>query len=196
MRRETVTLPSGPVELLVPLDPEALLDERALGDAEFIPYWAELWPSALALAAEVATRTVELSGTRVLELGCGVGLVAISLARAGAHVHATDWSADAVALTLDNAMRNDVALEGAVADWFRADSMPAGPFDLVVAADVLYERRNVAPLAALLPELAPRAWVADPGRAFTPEFLDAVAGRASRHDVGLGGTVSFYDLRF
>ena len=195
MKRETVELPSGELELLVPEHPEILLDEGAFDAHEFIPYWAELWPSALALAGHVARQ--DLGGLRVLELGCGVGLLAIAAARAGATVHATDWSGDAVALTLDNARRNDVVVDGTPGDWFRPETLPSGPFDLVLAADVLYERRNAEALAALLPTLAPRAWVADPGRAFAAGFLDAVAeAGASRDDTALTASVTLYDLRF
>jgi predicted nicotinamide N-methyase len=194
VKRETITLPTGAVELLVPDDPEALLDEQAFErEDEFIPYWAELWPSALALAAHVSLQ--DLSGARVLELGCGVGLVAIAAARRGARVHATDWSADAVALTLDNAHRNGVVLDAGRADWFRPESLPAGPFDLVLAADVLYERRNAQPLAELIPQLAPQAWIADPGRAYAQDFLDAVAPAMQRDDADLGDGIRLYGLR-
>jgi predicted nicotinamide N-methyase len=47
-------------------------------------------------------------------------------------------------------------------------------FDLALAADVLYERRNVEPLVARLRELAPRALVGLAGRPYEAEFLRAV----------------------
>ena len=50
---------------------DALLDEEAFEHEEFLPYWAELWPSAIALARVLARRP--LTGRRVLELGCGLG---------------------------------------------------------------------------------------------------------------------------
>jgi hypothetical protein len=55
-----------------------------------------------------------------------------------------------------------------VRDW-RA-SWPAR-FDLVLAADVLYERRNVEPLVARLQELAPTALLARAGRPYEGTFL-------------------------
>src|SRR3954468_13329662 len=58
--------------VLRPRDSEALLDEHAFEHEEFLPYWAELWPSALALARAVGTRA--LRGARTLELGCGLGV--------------------------------------------------------------------------------------------------------------------------
>src|SRR5215204_4791828 len=107
-----VALPGRELALLAPRDGEALLSEEAFAHEEFLPYWAELWPSALALARVVARRP--LTGRRTIELGCGLGLPAVAAALAGARVLATDWSPDAVAMTARNAQRNAVALEARV----------------------------------------------------------------------------------
>src|SRR4051794_9109852 len=132
-----------------PRDSEVLLDEHAFEHEEFLPYWAELWPSGVALARAVAARA--LKGARVVELGCGLGLPSIAAARAGGRVLATDWSPVAIDLLRDNAQRNGVALELAIVDWTAPEwLLERAPFDLVLVADVLYERRNVEPLAALL----------------------------------------------
>ena len=45
---------------------------------------------------------------------------------------------------------------------------------LALAADVLYERRNVEPLAALLPVLAPEALLGLAGRPYEADFLELV----------------------
>ena len=81
---------------------------------------------------------------------------------------ATDWSADAIELLSANAARNDLRLSAEVRDW-----RVAWPdrFDLVLAADVLYEHRNVEPVLARLRELAPRALVALAGRPYEADFL-------------------------
>jgi predicted nicotinamide N-methyase len=64
------------------------------------------------------------------------------------------------------------------ADWTRpAELLARGPFSLVLAADVLYERRNVPVLLELLPRLvAPGGEIllADPGRATADTFLELV----------------------
>ena len=49
------------------------------------------------------------------------------------------------------------------------------PFDLVLASDVLYERRNLEPLLELLPRLADEVLLTDPGRPALREFLDRAA---------------------
>ncbi len=101
---EVVPLRGRDLRLMRPRDTEALLDEEAFDRDEFLPYWAELWPSSLALARMIAGRS--LRGARTLELGCGLGLPSIAAALAGGRVLATDWSPEAVAMTAANAERN------------------------------------------------------------------------------------------
>src|SRR6266480_3497645 len=73
---------------------------------------------------------------------------------AGAEVLATDGSDEALELVERNARENGVEVATARADWAAGDDLVArGPFDLVLAADVLYERASVAPLLSLLPRL-------------------------------------------
>jgi predicted nicotinamide N-methyase len=159
----------GDVELSLerPSDPEALLDEEAFADDEFMPYWAELWPAGIALAEALAE---QLEGVRVVELGCGLGLPSFVAAARGAHVTAVDWAEEAITLLRRNAERNGLELKAVHADW-RAF---AGEFDLALAADVLYEERNVDSLAGLLPQLAPEALVALAGRPHEAAFLARV----------------------
>ncbi len=73
-------VPLGARELVVarPRDSEALLDDHAFEHEEFLPYWAELWPSGVALARALAGRS--LRGARTVELGCGLGLPSIAAA--------------------------------------------------------------------------------------------------------------------
>ena len=170
---ERVSLPGGEVELTRPRDPEALLSDKALEHEEFLPYWAELWTSGVALAHDLARRS--LRGARTLELGCGLALPSIAAARAGGRVLATDWSADAITAAAENARRNDAEIETMVCDWAApAELLARAPFQLVLASDVLYEERNVDQLLQLLPLLAGehgRVLIADPGRAPAERFL-------------------------
>src|SRR6476469_123472 len=110
---EVVGISGRDLCLLRPRDAESLLSEEAFEHEEFLPYWAELWPSALALARAVGARS--LRGARVLELGCGLGLPSLVAAVAGGRVTATDWSPDSIAMTLRNAERNDLTVEAFVA---------------------------------------------------------------------------------
>jgi predicted nicotinamide N-methyase len=122
-------------------------------------------------------RRAAAAGARVLELGCGLGLPSVAAARAGATVLATDGSADAVVFAAHTLALNDVRGDVAAATWQEAaDGLATEPWDLVLAADVLYRRDNVDALLRLLPRLlAPggEAWIADPGRSGAEEFLPA-----------------------
>jgi predicted nicotinamide N-methyase len=176
---ERLELGAAELSLLRPVDPEALLDEEAFEREEFLPYWAEIWPSGVTLARLVATR--EVTGQRVLELGCGLGLPSLAAAAGGASVLATDWAPDAIRLLQENARRNNLTLGVEVVNWARPGQRLAGTWDLVLAADVLYERRDTAPLVELLSQLQAREVViADPGRPASHEFL---ASARERFDV-------------
>ena len=145
------------LEVLRPRDSEALIDEEAFEHDERMPYWAELWPSGVALARAVDRSP--LRGRRVLELGCGgLALPSIAAALGGARVLATDWAPEALDLARENAERNGAAIELASAGWGAPDELvDRAPWDLVLAADVLYEQRNVEQLLALLPRLDRRS---------------------------------------
>jgi predicted nicotinamide N-methyase len=156
------------------------------------PYWAILWPSGEALGDEVA-RHPPPAGAKVLELGCGLALPSLAAARAGADVLATDGSLDAVAFAAHTLALDEQEGEVAAIDWREPRHLlERGPWDLVLAADVLYLQRNVATLQELLPRLvAPGAevWIADPGRAGAEELLTWARGRfmvrsspSARHD--------------
>jgi predicted nicotinamide N-methyase len=167
---EVVALDGRDLRLLRPRDAEALLDEHAFEHEEYLPYWAELWPSSLALARTVAARA--LRGARTLELGCGLGLPSIAAALAGGRVLATDWSPQAVAMARANAERNGAEVETLVCSWTEPGPLvERAPWDLVLASDVLYEARNADALLALLPRLGREVWLADPGRPPAARFL-------------------------
>ena len=179
MIAERIALPGGEVELMRPPDAEALISEESFEHEEFLPYWAELWASAVALAHDVSLRA--LSRRPTLELGCGLGLPSIAAAQAGGRVLATDWSPDAVRATAANAERNEVDVETMECSWAEPDPIvERGPWPLVLASDVLYERRNVELLLELLPRLVDETGLvllADPGRVPAERFLAAAPER-------------------
>ena len=174
---ETIVLGGRDLDVLRPRDSEALIDEHAFEHEEFLPYWAELWPSGLALARRVAVRA--LHGARTLELGCGLALPSLAAALAGGRAVATDWSPQAIELARSNAARNGIAIEAERADWAAPDALvERAPWDVVLGADLLYEGRNAELLLPLLPRLlgpASELWLADPGRPPAGPFLEAAA---------------------
>jgi predicted nicotinamide N-methyase len=90
-------------------------------------------------------------------------------------VTATDGASDAVAFAAHNLAINDVVGSVAQVDWRRQAQtlIDGGPWDLVIAADVLYVRYNVEALLRVLPRLGDEAIVVDPSRAGGRDFLAA-----------------------
>lgn len=178
--------------IMHPKDAEGLIDEAAFNHDERLPFWADVWPSSVALARTV--RAMDGSGRTLLELGCGVGLVAAAALRAGFDVTVSDYYEDALSFARLNAVTNASREPRAMLlDWREMpQAIPA--FDVVVGADVLYERSYGPVVArAIATTLADngRALIADPGRVGSPAFFDAL------YDVGLkhvGATVVIVPL--
>ena len=170
LREELFEHADWSASLLLPRAADELIDEREFEADERLPYWAELWPSARALARHLLDSPP--AEAAALELGCGVALPALALRRLGTDVLATDWYDDALRFARVNSERNGLGpLRTALLDWRHPPEGESYP--LVVAADVLYEPRNAVLLSDLLPRvIAPggRALVADPGRVYLPEF--------------------------
>jgi predicted nicotinamide N-methyase len=191
---QSIDLPSGILRLLQPRESAELPDTGAIEWAPIAPYWSVLWRSGVALAREI-DRMV-LDGQAVVELGCGLAIPSIAAARAGAKALATDTSPEALALAARNARANEVRLETARADWAQpAELLERAPFDLILAADVFYERSSVAPLLTLMPRLAPLAMIADPGRPAADAFLDQAKSRWPL-ETRLRGVVRVHRIRF
>jgi predicted nicotinamide N-methyase len=84
----TVEVGDETYRVVHPASVDDLLDEEDFEHDEWLPYWAEVWPSAVALAYSLARE--DLVGLRAIELGCGVGLPTIAALDRGAMVLATD----------------------------------------------------------------------------------------------------------
>jgi predicted nicotinamide N-methyase len=182
----TVELPSGELTLVQPVDGAEFPDDGPVEWAPLAPYWSILWRSGVALAQEVSR--APLRDLRVVELGCGLGVPSLAAARAGAKALATDSDREAIDLVKHNARENGLEVETMAVDWAdTAELVERAPFDLVIAADILYERPSVAQLLGLLPRLAPEAWIADPSRPAAEAFFERAGQHwsveASVHDV-------------
>jgi predicted nicotinamide N-methyase len=159
--------------ILHPRNSDDLIREEDFVEDERLPYWADIWPSSTVLAAQILARKGD--GRRLLELGCGVGLVTTAAMASGHEVTATDYYTDALAFTRANAFRNlGHSPAAAMMNWrnFPADAVQ---FDKVIASDVLYESEYANLLPAILKSalsLHGVALIADPGRIATPEFLE------------------------
>jgi predicted nicotinamide N-methyase len=167
------------VDLLLPEDWDQLRHEEG-GAGRPLPFWAHPWPSGLALAEYIA-KWPPPDGYRILELGCGLALPSIVAAQLGATVLATDGVEDAVAFATHNFALNGTLAEVARIDWATdGDALVArGPFNAVLAADVLYNETNVAAALELWPRLLgpdSHLLLADPRRAGLRDFMLGARG--------------------
>jgi methyltransferase-like protein 23 len=138
------------------------------------PYGVLLWPSAIALAHELAGRP--LRGVSVLELGAGIGLPGIVAATLGARVVQTDNNAAALDVARKNAERNRASLEQRAADW--TEWHETGSHDLIIGADILYADSLYPDLRHIFEtNLAPagRVLLADPFRPSTFVLIEEMA---------------------
>lgn len=187
LRDDQVPIPGSDVSLTVtrPVDTDDLLDRAADDPEQNLPYWAELWPSGIALAAEIHANPAIVAGLDVLELGSGLGITAAVAVGAGANLLATDYSAESLVLTRLTAQRYAGAEPQTLqVNWRNPgeELLAAHPdgYPVVLAADVLYERRDIEPLLDLFDRVvAPDGvlWLAEPGRPPASIFLES-ANRA------------------
>lgn len=173
LAEQTVDVAGRTITLIKPENADHLITEADYVMDERLPYWADLWPSARVLASTVARETG--AGRRLLEMGCGLGLATVGAMMGGFDVTATDYYEDALHVTRGNAARN-LGVEPAVrmVNW-REWPADLGLFDVVMAADVLYEKEYALLVGECIARsLAPDgvALVADPGRLALPLFRD------------------------
>ncbi len=137
-----LTVAGKTYELRHPRSADELISEEEFNRDERLPYWAEIWPSAYVLAQRIAAESGEIDGRqrRLLELGCGSGLTVMTALAAGFAVTAVDYYPEALQFVRLNALLNGMPMpEVCVADW-RHYPRDLIDFDVVIAADVLYER--------------------------------------------------------
>lgn len=204
---EEVTVGAGAHErtftLVKPANADHLISEADYVMDERLPYWADLWPSARVLAG--ALLAMGGAGRTLLEMGCGLGLDTTAAMAAGFAVTATDYYEDAIHMARGNAARN-LGREPQVrmVNW-RSWPADLGTFDVVIAADVLYEKEYATLVGACLARaLAPQgeAIIADPGRLALPAFLEQLPNvgldvvRTEVHPFELGAVKQQVQLLF
>lgn len=146
-----------------------VLDER-------IPYWAELWPAAIALSEHLVKYNVIPTGTSVTEIGCGLGLTGIIAGKLGATITLTDYLDEALAFAKRNwALNHKSEAQFIQMDWRKPN--PALAADVVLASDVCYEKRFLQDLPhafRVLCKPGGHIFVSDPYRSAATGFFESL----------------------
>lgn len=110
-----------------------------------------VWPASIALSRLIAHCPSLVKNKSVLEIGSGLGLCGCVAAAAGAsRVVMTDVDGDMLRLAAASANANGSAnVETMTLDWGQRESWPDGEFDVVIAADVLYDGDAAAAVAGV-----------------------------------------------
>ena len=167
-----ITNVSELMDAFIARDPEDELfrDER-------FPYWADLWHSAIGLGRYLVQSKFIQKGTRVTELGCGLGFSDIVAGKLGAAVTFTDYLREPLDFAKQNwelNCTNDAQYE--LMDW--RNPKPALAAELILAADVAYEERSFDPLRKTFDQLYQpngKIIISEPNRKRTVPFIQALA---------------------
>lgn len=163
--------------LSLPVDHPDVKDER-------IPYWAELWPSAIALAQFVMENEKMFAGKSVLEIGCGLALPGIAAGKLTKGVIMSDYLQEALEMASVNwSLNHDSDPKVLIMDWRNPD--PSHAADILLASDVAYERRmfDFLPLAFhQLVKPGGKIIVSEPDRHYAREFFSTLASAGFFHE--------------
>ena len=156
------------------------------------PFWAFAWAGGQALARYLLDRPGLLRNARVLDFASGSGLVAIAAVLAGAEAAtANDIDAFALAVAALNAEANSIAIGTCGSDLLARD----GGWDVVLAADIFYERDTANAVTTWLQQLVRRGatvLVGDPGRTY---FDHSLFESLARYDVPVMRSLEDTDIK-
>ncbi len=175
-----------------PTDPQQLLAEPRVEERfdtdDYMPYWSDLWPSSAGLADYMLASHLHPIGKHhaAVELGCGLGLTGIAAGLLGWRVVFTDYDVDALIYSTHNAVANGLRdFDARLLDWRHP---PADLHaDLLIGADVLYEKRNHPALLSCTHALLTYGGIAvfaDPQRDGATGF--ATAAQAAGFELSIG----------
>jgi SAM-dependent methyltransferase len=166
------------LQFLRPHNPDDVLDslpEEVYEKDRFLPYWAEQWPSSEVMHSFLQSQSVA-AHEKIIELGCGLGIISALASHYSTTVVATDISFDALIFAKTNIELNHGQPKVCCMDWRRPPFKPT--FNLLIASDVLYEARWIDPVLACCSQLllpGGKAWIADPCRSFWKTFKQRAA---------------------
>lgn len=207
--KETFTIANHQLEIFCIKDMDLLFDELLAKEKsneevldERLPYWAEVWDSALALGEFIDSQNKITSQTIVHEIGCGIGLSGMVAKQKGATVILSDYLQNALKLAELNWLHNDLVPDQIeLMDWREPKKELAA--DIIIASDVLYEKRFFQPIidcfkCLLKPDGI--IYLGEPNRKIATDFfkmLDVQNFQAHHHRFDYrGSSINIYEIRF
>lgn len=155
---------------------DSIPDEQYEKD-QFLPYWTEHWPSTGPLCTLLQHFPIA-GDSRICELGCGLGVISTLLALRGLFTISTDISHDGCRFAACNISANGSTPAVICCDWRHPPFRSC--FNLVIASDVLYEKRWIGPIISCVEKLMTpdgKTLIADPRRRFWDSFKMEVRQR-------------------
>ena len=164
------------------------VSDELFAEDERLPYWAELWPSAIGLSHFLLRHPGLIKGKRALELGVGLGLTSLVIhSLQPERLLLTDYEADALQLVKENFLLNGFSEpEVQLLDWRRPHLQET--FDCIVASDILYEERFFRPLILLFKQFLRfdgRIIIAEPNRAIAKKFFEMLMNFGFSYDFNI-----------
>lgn len=134
-----------------------------------VPYWAVPWPGGQGLARFLLDGPELATGRRVVDLGCGGGLIALAAARAdAAEVLALDEDPNALIACAQNARANDLDI---TIHRTGLQALTVKPGDLICLGDLWYDQPTGRAATGALHRLSATGAdviFCDAGRSFRP----------------------------
>ena len=124
-------------------------DLLAMDPASPFPYWAKVWPSAIALVKVLQKHPSLIRDKTVLELGAGIGLPSLLMANEAKTIQVSDYDSEAVELLRKNIahlqLHNVQALQ---MDW---NNLPENiDPEVIILSDVNYDPTQFESLTKLI----------------------------------------------
>lgn len=190
----------GPIHIWKAEDPFALLDDPRYLDEfetnnEMMPYWSDLWPASEVLCNYLLEHRecFAKKQAKCIEIGAGLGLPGILMAKLGFNIEITDAAVDSLKILeihlRENAPPNPKAANTRKLDFFDLSDETPNRYDLIIGSDILFETRNCAPLAETIAYLLTSqgtALIADPCRPTAITFPECLKKQK----------LSFEEIRF
>jgi|TARA_B110000238_G_C16081208_1_gene419526 predicted nicotinamide N-methyase len=158
------------------------------------PIFGVVWPSSIVLANFMLD--YDFANKRILEIGCGIGLVSLLLNNKLADISATDIHPEAADFLIENTQLN----HGKIIPFERANwdsiNTTLGEFDLIVGSDILYEKENTNNLANFIDNhtrVGSNVIIVDPGRGNHAAFSKKMVTLGYSHNQEKTGDTSYLE---